>query len=113
MQRNITLDYFKIFLCILIVLIHARPLFEGWGSLSLLGWLISNGVSRIAVPCFFILSGFFFSPKLNQWDQIKKYIKKLLIVYVTWSVIYLSFLASLGWISISHESINLLLLNIF
>ncbi len=104
MQRNITIDYFKIVLSIFVVLIHMDPLFEGWDYLSILGWEISNGLSRIAVPCFFILSGYFFSSKIDKWELVKAYIRRLGIVYAVWAIIYLSFYSTIGWTSISFDS---------
>ena len=49
MERNIRLDYFRIILSLLVITIHAQFLFS---ENSLIGWLISNGIARIAVPCF-------------------------------------------------------------
>jgi len=63
-----------------------QPLFEEDSSA---GWLISNGIARIAVPCFFILSGYFISTKIEDRKYIKNYLLHLLIVYIVWSLIYL------------------------
>ncbi|MBK5722037.1 acyltransferase [Dysgonomonas sp. Marseille-P4677] len=85
MERNIRLDYFKIFLSILVITIHIQPLLT---NNNFWGWCISNGVSRIAVPTFFIINGFFISSKLNKPNAVKKYIIHLLLIYAVWSVIY-------------------------
>ena len=79
---------------ILIVSIHV-----GWPydvPLSL-GWLIDEGVKKgianIAVPYFFIISGFFIARHFNEpgWYQreIKKRLKSLLVPYFAWSFIAL------------------------
>ncbi|WP_165020816.1 acyltransferase family protein [Dysgonomonas sp. ZJ279] len=86
MERNLRLDYFKLILSILIITIHTQPLFD---NSSIAGWLISNGISRIAVPCFFIASGYFIRSKLEDNRKMKKYILHLIIVYLIWSLIYL------------------------
>lgn len=54
--------------------------------------LISNGVTRIAVPLFFIISGFLFFIKFDQnlpdfSVKIRKRIKSLFIPYVIWSLL--------------------------
>lgn len=86
MERNVRLDYFKIFLSILVITIHTQNL---WGEQSLFGWLISNGVARIAVPIFFIISGYFISQKLEDNQRLKRYLRHILIIYIVWTIIYL------------------------
>lgn len=85
-ERNLTLDYFKLILSFLVILIHMQPLL---GRYDLGGWLISNGIARIVVPCFFIISGYFISDKLNDKKALKKYLLHLLLVYMVWTLIYL------------------------
>lgn len=85
MERNLKLDYFKIILSLLVITVHSQPLFsEG----SLAGWLISNGIARVAVPCFFIISGYYIHSKLEDIKLLKKYLLHLFVVYITWSLIY-------------------------
>ncbi|MFV0417596.1 MAG: acyltransferase family protein [Dysgonomonas sp.] len=86
MERNLRIDYFRIALSLLVITPHAQPLFS---EDSLIGWLISNGIARIAVPCFFIISGYFLYLKINNTKALKKYLLHILIVYLVWSVIYL------------------------
>lgn len=85
MERNLKLDYFKIILSLLVITVHSQPLFDE-GSLT--GWLISNGIARIAVPCFFIISGYYIHRKLEDIKHLKRYLLHLLVVYITWSLIY-------------------------
>lgn len=86
------------------------PLFVGWSHLSLLDWEISNGLSRIAVPCFFILNGYFLSNKIGDWNYVKKYIKRFCIIYLVWVLVYISFDASIGEIPISSDAFKTRLL---
>lgn len=86
MERNLRLDCLKIILSILVITVHIQPLFE---ENSLLGWLISNGIARIAVPCFFVISGYFIQPKIEDYKNLRRYILHLLSVYIIWSIIYL------------------------
>lgn len=85
MERNLRIDYFRIVLSLLVITPHAQPLFS---EDSLAGWLISNGISRIAVPCFFIISGYFLHLKIDDNHAIKKYLSHILLVYTVWSVVY-------------------------
>lgn len=87
MERNITLDYFKLLLSILIIGLHTRFMAE----IPLIGYGIQQGLTRIAVPCFFIINGYFLQPILNDPKKIKSYITRLLIVYLTWMIIYIPF----------------------
>lgn len=94
-ERNITLDYFKIILCILVINIHA-PFVSIYPPESpyllsrvgyILGWLFSHGIARIAVPLFFILNGYFLD--LSNKAKLAKYIKRLIIMYLVWAIFYL------------------------
>ncbi len=89
MERNITLDYFKIFLCILVITIHIEPLFY---TNALSGWFISNGLARIAVPSFFVINGYYIHSKITSTPAIIKWLKKMTIIFLTWSLIYLTIL---------------------
>lgn len=86
MERNITLDYFKVILSILIITIHIGILSY---SYPLINWFVSQGIARIAVPCFFIISGYYFSKKIGNTKAVKKYLLHLLLVYTVWTVFYI------------------------
>jgi len=88
MERNIRLDYFKILMSIMVVTTHMHPLFA---SGNVIGWLLSNGIARIAVPSFFIISGYYIYPKLGDNKAVKKYILRLLLIYLTWAILYLPY----------------------
>ncbi|GAB6011971.1 acyltransferase [Viscerimonas tarda] len=87
MERNITIDYFKLFLCVLVMTIHMSPLFTA-DKANLGGWLISNGISRIAVPCFFLLNGYFIAERIRDCKFVKTYLIRLIILYIVWTAIY-------------------------
>lgn len=84
------LDVVKFFMAFLVVEIHTRP----FGTSSLV-----QGIDCIAVPFFFIASAFlcFWGLDTVQFSdgengvcfRVRKTIKKLLILYVTWTVIYI------------------------
>lgn len=88
-ERNITLDYFRLVLSFLVILIHMQPLFQWDQRTFIVGWFLSNGISRIAVPCFFILNGYFLCGIETNSKKIFKQVKHLLLIYFVWVFIYL------------------------
>ncbi|GAA4114371.1 acyltransferase family protein [Aquimarina addita] len=88
MKRNITLDYLKIIMSLLVVIIHS-PIF--WESSRLFSHMIVNGICRIAVPCFFVLNGLYLKKVLENNIAFRKYIKRLFIFYIVWMLIYAPF----------------------
>lgn len=86
MERNLHIDYLRIVLSLLVITPHAQPLID---QQSFAGWSISNGMARVAVPCFFIISGYYSHLKLDNTQALKKYLLHILMVYAVWSLIYL------------------------
>lgn len=61
--------------------------------------LISQNIGRVAVPCFFLFSGFLFFFKIKDYftvelykKQIKNRFKTLFIPYILWNCIYIYWL---------------------
>lgn len=96
MERNITLDYFKLFLAVLVITIHLpiEPTTPRW-----LYWLyhegFSNGLARIAVPSFFILSGYYLD--INNKIKVRKYIIHIGTLYIVWMLFYLPYYSFLDF----------------
>lgn len=84
------IDLFKLVAAILVVFLHAT---------ETTAWLpceLKYVFTRLAVPFFFIASGFFFFKGLNNADNTKNYFihyeKKILTLFVVWAlVLYLPF----------------------
>jgi|26BtaG_2_1085354.scaffolds.fasta_scaffold02347_6 surface polysaccharide O-acyltransferase-like enzyme len=83
-MRNLSLDYMKVLLAFFIVFIHGGLFYDFDKELS---YIFVNGVFRIAVPLFFIINGYYFT--VSNTNQLKKWFKKVLILYVIWTIIYL------------------------
>ena len=98
-----TIDFLRFPLIIAVVFIHCDPASMVIGGkelvekntypiYSLLRWIVSEEVARIAVPLFFFISGFLFfyrSPSLTISDYVKKLKKRartLLIPYILWNI---------------------------
>lgn len=84
MPRNISLDILKVFLAILVVLIHLSFLSE---KVVVLSQLIINGICRLAVPVFLIISGYYFI-SVNSKQKALNWIKRLGMLYFIWMVLY-------------------------
>jgi len=108
MERNVTLDYFKVILCILVITIHIGPLSV---SNPFINWLIQHGISRIAVPCFFIINGYYFYNKVDNSKAVKKYLLHLLLIYIVWTTFYV--LAEGLWHKSPMELLNIFIFGYF
>jgi len=85
-------DIAKIFMAIFVVAIHTRP-FVGISGLKA---DLYEAIVRLAVPLFFLISGFLLEEKCKtrqnakeQSDVILKYIIKTVRLYIIWTIIYL------------------------
>ena len=70
----------------LIVALHASPLTSVSENFN---FYIKNGLSRLAVPFFFMASGFFLATKMTDYQKVKQYITNILRMYIIWSAVYL------------------------
>ncbi len=85
--RNCSIDIFRYFCAILVVIIHTHPLAEYGANID---YIVSQIITRIGVPFFFAVAGYFYTQKLEKKQKIfLSYIKKLLITYFLWSCVYL------------------------
>lgn len=91
-HRIASFEFGRIVAIIAIITLHCQlfmqyPLFNGQ---PLLGMGI-NQASRFAVPLFFIMAGYFIQPRLtsSQGSSFLSYARPLLIMWVSWSMIYL------------------------
>lgn len=56
---------------------------------SICGALICNGISTIAVPLYFIISGYLFFSKNFTVNRLKHQLLRIMRLYMAWTVIYL------------------------
>lgn len=83
------LDLLKLVLSYLIVMRHFMQLFLP--NDSMLRIAITNGLSTVATPVFFMISGFLLFGKDYSGMRLKRQISRVLILYFVWSVIYAPF----------------------
>ncbi|MDR1222617.1 MAG: acyltransferase [Tannerella sp.] len=102
LQSN-TIDWLRFPLAIAVVFIHINPVvdmqgvdyfhFSGMDIYTVAGALISRVLTYVAVPCFFMFSGFLFFYKVRGWNRniyrnkIKRRLKTLVLPFLLWNVI--------------------------
>lgn len=84
-EEWIAIDYFKIMCALLIVSIH-YPIFA---SIDVgFSHYFNHVICRLAVPFFFISSGFFAAGKIDG-KGICKYLKHVMLLYLVYNVLYI------------------------
>lgn len=80
------LDILKYICAILIIILHLRPFMNFSNELDL---AFNNIITRICVPIFFLITGYFVAKKeKDNPNYIKDYVKKTIPLYLVWSIIY-------------------------
>lgn len=86
------LDILKYVSAILIMILHLRPFINFSNELDL---AFNNIITRICVPIFFIITGYFVAKKeKDNPNYINEYIKRTIPLYITWSILYLPVIIS-------------------
>lgn len=97
------IDVLRFPLIVLVIFIHSaapeiQKVYLGADSKSLyilFSEMISHNLGRIAVPCFFLFSGYFFFLSLsdfsrnNYLNQLKKRVRTLVIPYFLWNTLFI------------------------
>ena len=106
-----SLDIAKFIAAILIIIIHANP-FSTYSNVA--AYAFRNIIATVAVPFFFVTSGFLFAVKLNSLPNeekasyFKKYFLRLLTMYLLWSAVYFIFVLA-DWIKNGFTYTDLLI----
>lgn len=85
-QTNNYVNIMRIVCAWLVVAIHTHPLTD----INIqAGFFATEIITRVAVPFFFLVSGYYYCQKIRKdRNYIKTYIKGLLSSYCVWSAIY-------------------------
>lgn len=103
-QQSELITAVKFPLIILVVLIHSGPAVENGYAVLFLGkdlfgplyTVISQNIATIAVPCFFLISGFLFFKSSEDFtkelyvEKILKRVRTLVIPYLIWNGMYIA-----------------------
>ncbi|MDF2551356.1 MAG: hypothetical protein K0R77_631 [Chryseobacterium sp.] len=87
MGRNLTIDILKIVLAFFVVFLHMNFLKETYPVLS---YVLVNGLFRIAVPVFLVITGFYFF-HIDHSKKLKKWLFRTFLLYTIWMMIYISY----------------------
>lgn len=101
-KQYYAIDCMKFISALLVIGIHTGPFLDINMDVN---FVFVQILGRIAVPFFFVASAFFFFKKIdfqerlkgkNNLHILKKYVLRLLKIYVIWSLAYIPLLA-IGW----------------
>lgn len=87
MGRNLSIDVLKIILAFFVVFLHMNFLKETYPVLS---YILVNGLFRIAVPVFLVITGFYFF-HIDSAKKLKKWLFRTFLLYAIWMLIYVSY----------------------
>lgn len=79
-------DYFRLICAIGIVALHLDPFYD---INEYANFFVGSVLTRLCVPFFFLLSGFFLKDKLSDWSRLKKYVLHLIKLYIVYTILYL------------------------
>lgn len=86
MGRNLSVDILKIILALFVVFLHMNFLKE---SHPLTSFLLVNGLFRIGVPVFLVITGFYFL-HIDTVPKLRKWLFRTFLLYAIWMLIYYS-----------------------
>lgn len=86
-MRHISIDILKVVAAFFVVFIHLDILKELNPTAN---HFLINGIFRLSVPLFLIITGYFFI-RIETGKQFIKWLSRMLILYIVWSIIYLPF----------------------
>lgn len=86
-KRDIGIDVMRLICAILVVSIHTRSCADI--NINIDFW-INDFIARIAVPFFFMTSGYYFYNRYtNDNKYLVKYLKSIIRIYIIWSIFYI------------------------
>ena len=85
---NGNLDALKVVLAICVVALHCKIL---GGNDTAIGYMLGNGLFRVAVPVFFIINGYYLCHTLSEGHSFGAWFKRGLWMYLFWMLVYSPF----------------------
>lgn len=86
------LDTLKVMLAILVICRHCGQTYCNRDNHSLLYVVLVCGLSTMAVPTFFMISGFLFFSGEATGKRLKRQVYRILKLYLVWVIIYMPFI---------------------
>lgn len=111
MERTITkgLDVLKIILAILITVLHLGPTASFFSEET--RFILRGGITTIGVPGFFFLTGYLYQrsgKSLSDWNVAKRHIKRMLVLYCVWTVLYMPLIITNFIVDPKYEGYSIL-----
>ncbi|MEN5089824.1 acyltransferase [Pseudomonas protegens] len=82
---NANLDALKVLLAVMVVALHCKLL---GGNYNWAGYVLCNGLFRVAVPTFFIINGYYLYQTLSGGHSFAQWFKRGLLIYLFWMLVY-------------------------
>ncbi|MFJ7914160.1 MULTISPECIES: serine racemase VanT catalytic subunit [unclassified Lysinibacillus] len=109
MNKNrayVGIDYFRFAAALLVIAVHTSPLFSYSETVD---FILTRIIARIAVPFFFMTSGFFLISRYNDnSDKLKIFLKKTSIIYVIAILLYVPLNIYNGYFSMDNLLPNIM-----
>lgn len=123
-----TIDWLRFPLCIVVVFIHnlgyreyqipidTFATFNSYDLYNLIRITFSNVLTKIAVPVFFVISGYLFFSKIEKWNytvylkKIKTRFKTLFIPYILWNSLFIVITILLKFYAFRENAIDNIIL---
>lgn len=91
-EKNYNLEMLRILACFFVVCIHVSNYYcRGYSEISKGSYLFAvliDGICRVAVPLFFMISGALLLPEAPDSKKNIRRIRRMLVVLVVWSIVY-------------------------
>lgn len=111
-NRIVYMDVLRVIACFSVIMIHssAQYVVKDIGSFNFWVGNIFDGLARIGVPLFIMISGALMLDKNYQFStqKIIKHIIRMIVFFVFWSFLYCFIFNIVGSIIIRHESIDII-----
>ena len=107
------IDLVRFPMIVAVVVLHygAMMISDATGPLRVLCIVFEEGICRLAVPCFFLISGYLFFQHLQKWDwivwkeKIRRRARTLFVPYILWILLTFLILYFYNGIKEQHLSI--------
>ena len=87
-KRNYTIDIIRIIMAVMVVALHTSPLLE---YSAIMSYFPSQVLSRLGVPFFAAVAGYFYFKNVNN-SRVINSLKKYIFLYSFWSVIMFGYM---------------------
>ena len=110
--KKVYLEILRVIACLLVVLIHTAAKYEGVDFINTSDFWIGSffcEITRIAVPLFVMISGSLLLDKNYNYSKSKliKHIKRFVIFFLFWSIIYSTVHKLLIQVFMHHEAFSI------